>query len=228
MTLTAELHSNSIVAVAPARLMVLIEALVGDLDSTIAGAREVRVFRLVNADAQAMAEVLRELFNLRQNGATLVLIPGRPDDTPDSPPAAGDNALFPSLDERQQLAITIDRRTNSLLVSGTPEYLRRVEEVVGELDGIEANEREQLVFELRNAKAAEVAATLRQYFTEQASTIRSVLGADRAGSLARMLEREVTVQGDTPSNRLVIGVSPHTARPSNASCANSTQPRRRS
>ncbi|MBX3402086.1 MAG: hypothetical protein KF699_01610 [Phycisphaeraceae bacterium] len=208
VTLTAELRTNSIVAVAPARLMVLIEALVGDLDSTIAGAREVRVFRLVNADAQAMAEVLRELFNLRQNGATLVLIPGRPDDTPDALPAAGDNALFPSLDERQQLAITIDRRTNSLLVSGTPEYLRRVEEVVGELDGIEANEREQLVFELRNAKAAEVAATLRQYFTEQASTIRSVLGADRAGSLARMLEREVTVQGDTPSNRLVIGVSP--------------------
>lgn len=209
VTLTAELRTNSIVAVAPARLMVLIEALVGDLDSTVAGAREIKVFRLTNADARAMAEVLRELFNLRQNGATLVLVPGRADETAAAPPALGEDALYPSLDERQQLAITIDARTNSLLVSGTPEYLRRVEEVVSELDSIEANERDQLVFELRNAKAAEVAATLRQYFTEQASTIRSVLGADRAGSLARMLEREVTVQGDTPSNRLVVGVSPH-------------------
>jgi len=209
VTLTAELRSNSVVAVAPARLMVLIESLVADLDSTVAGARQIKIFRLTNADALAMAEVLRELFNLRQNGSTLVLVPGRVDDV--SPGAAappGETSLFPSLDERQQLAITIDARTNSLLVSGTPEYLERVEQVVNDLDGIEANEREQIVFELRNAKAAEVAVTLKQYFQEQSAQSRQILGADRSGSLLRMLEREVTVQGDTPSNRLVVGVSP--------------------
>ncbi len=210
VTLTAELRTNSIVAVAPARLMVLIESLVADLDSTVAGARKIEIFRLVNADATAMAEVLRELFNLRQNGSTLVLVPGRAEDLGAGavPIAGGEGALFPSLDERQQLAITIDARTNTLLVSGTPEYLERVGQVVHDLDSIEANEREQLVFELRNAKAAEVAITLRQYFQEQSSQSRQILGADRSGSLLRMLEREVTVQGDTPSNRLVVGVSP--------------------
>lgn len=211
VTLTAELRTNSIVAVAPARLMVLIESLVADLDGTVAGARDIQIFRLVNADARAMAEVLRELFNLRQNGSTLVLVPGRVDDAADAaaaPAGGSDESLFPTLDERQQLAITIDARTNSLLVSGTPEYLERVGEVVNELDSIEANEREQLVFELRNAKAADVATTLREYFQEQAAQSREILGADRTGSLLRLLEREVTVQGDTPSNRLVVGVSP--------------------
>ena len=209
VTLTAELRTNSIVAVAPARLMVLIESLVADLDSTVAGARSIKVFRLQNADASAMAEVLRGLFNLRQAGSTLILVPGRVEDLgPTADAAPPEDSLFPTLDERQQLAITIDARTNSLLVSGTPEYLERVKQVVDELDGIEANEREQIVFELRNAKAAEVAATLRAYFQEQASQAREVLGADRTGSLLRLLEREVTVQGDTPSNRLVIGVSP--------------------
>jgi type II secretion system protein D len=209
VTLTAELRTNSIVAVAPARLMVLIESLVADLDSTVAGARLIKTFRLQNADAQAMAEVLRDLFNLRQNGSTLVLVPGRAEDAGiDVPIVGGDGSLFPSLDERQQLAITIDPRTNTLLVSGTPEYLERVGQVVNDLDSIEANEREQLVFELRNAKAAEVATTLREYFQEQSAQSRQILGADRSGSLLRMLEREVTVQGDTPSNRLVVGVSP--------------------
>lgn len=210
VTLTAELRTNSIVAVAPARLMVLIEALVADLDGTVAGARDIQIFRLVNADARAMAEVLRELFNLRQNGSTLVLVPGRVEDAGGGAASApgAEESLFPTLDERQQLAITIDARTNSLLVSGTPEYLERVGQVVNELDSIEANEREQLVFELRNAKAADVATTLRQYFQEQAAQSREILGADRTGSLLRLLEREVTVQGDTPSNRLVVGVSP--------------------
>lgn len=209
VTLTAELRTNSLVVVAPSRLMVLIEALVADLDTTTAGGRNVRVFRLKNADARAMADVLRDLFNLRQQGSQLVLVPGRSDDQPTEggkeKPAP---ELYPTLDERQQLAITIDARTNSLLVSATPEYLDRVEKVITELDNVEAQEREQVVFELRNAKAPAIAQTLRSYFTEQSERARQILGTDRAGSLLRILEHEITVQGDAGSNRLLVGVSP--------------------
>lgn len=209
VTLTAELRTNSLVVVAPSRLMVLIETLVSDLDTTTAGGRNVRVFRLKNADARAMADVLRDLFNLRQQGSQLVLVPGRNEDQQaESDGGKPAPELFPSLDERQQLAITIDARTNALLVSATPEYLDRVEKVITELDDVEAQEREQVVYELRNAKAPEIAQTLRSYFSEQSDKARQILGTDRAGSLLRILEHEITVQGDTGSNRLLVGVSP--------------------
>src|SRR5690606_20286308 len=121
---------------------------------------------------------------------------------------AAPTSLYPVNDVRQQLAITIDPRTNSLLVSATAEYLEEVRKVVLDLDAVEANEREQLIYTLRNTKAVEVAATMRDYFKSEADTVRQTLGADRAGSLLRLLEREVTVQGDEKSNRLIVGVSP--------------------
>lgn len=221
----AEARSNSVVVVAPARLMVLIEAMIQDLDATHAGARTIEVFKLKNADARQMADVLRNLFNLKQQGDTLVLVPQRdnPNQPPDNPsgaagtggaPAAtGNNTilggnLFPISDARQALAITIDARTNRLLVSATVEYLEQVRKVVEELDGVEANEREQITYELRNAKALEVAKTINGYFKGEIDTLRSTLGAERSGSLLGLLEREVTVQGDEKSNRLIVGVSP--------------------
>jgi len=209
VTLTAEQRTNSVVIVAPAPIMALIEELIADLDTTAAGARTVEIFRLKNADARAMAEVLGDLFNLRQEGDTFVLVPGRQLRQGDDQDVLHEGAdLFPVNDVRQQLAVTVDARTNSLLVSATDEYLDEVRKVVSALDEVEANEREQLIYTLRNTRAPEVAATLREYFRGEADTVRQTLGADRAGSLLRLLEREVTVQGDEKSNRLLVGVSP--------------------
>jgi type II secretion system protein D len=208
VTLTAELRTNSVVAVAPAPIMRLIETLVADLDQTSAGARKVEIFELKNADARAMADVLRDLFNLTQDGETLVLVPGRSEEKEQKPDIES-SQLFPIPDERQALAITIDGRTNSLLVSGTEEYLKEVRNVVTQLDSVEANEREQVVYQLRNANATMVAETLRGYFDGEAQTFRQILGSpERSGSLIRLLEREVTVQGDEASQRLIVGVSP--------------------
>ena len=63
-------------------------------------------------------------------------------DAPAGPPMLSGTELTAVPDERQQLSITVDTRTNSLLVSGTPTYLDLVEKVVTELDDKEANERE--------------------------------------------------------------------------------------
>lgn len=219
VTITPEQRTNSVVVVAPTKMMVLIEQLIADLDTTAAGARTIEIFRLKNADARAMAEILRDLFNLRQQGNTLVLMPGRQrHEQPQEPAGLGPPAvepagvlgadLYPTSDERQQLAITIDARTNSLLVSATAEYLDQVRTVVERLDQVEANERDQLVYSLRNTKALDVARTMREYFKSEADTLRQTLGPDRAGSILRLLEREVTVQGDEKSNRVIVGVSP--------------------
>lgn len=232
VTLTPETRTNSIVVNAPSQLMVLIENLVSDIDTTAAGARTIEIFELQHADARAMAVVLRELFNLRQQGNSLVLVPernaapggagggaaGAGGATTAGPPAGGvgggagsfgdGSQFFPTLDERQALSITIDARTNSLIVSATPEYVDEVRKVVTRLDAREVNERENLTVRLRNAKAPEVARTLREYFTEESNRVRQLLGPDRVGSLVTQLEREVIVQGDDKSNSLLVSVSP--------------------
>src|SRR6185503_1879096 len=70
-------------------------------------------------------------------------------------------------DERQMLSITVDSRTNSLLVSGTPNYLDLVQEVVEELDSKEATERQVFVYQLRNEVAKEVSRVITDFIDKE-------------------------------------------------------------
>ncbi len=205
ISLTPDLRTNSVMVTAPPQIMSLIVKIVEDLDKDRRGDRVIETFPLVNADAQAMAVLLGELFNLRQLGDSLVLIPTR-NDNPDPDDLSG--RFTPVPDMRQELSITVDRRTNTLLVSGTQEYLDEVRQVVTQLDSIQALEREQRVFDLRNAQAKEIEATLQAYFDSEAERRRLTLGPQRAESFIRQLEQEVTVVGDEKSNKIVISASP--------------------
>lgn len=207
VSLDSELRTNSVVVTAPPSVMKLIGSMIDDLDTTEAGSRRIEKFRLVNADARAMAGVLQDLFNLTQQGDRLVLVPTRIQD-PDREDSLGDQTLTPVPDERQQLSITIDARTNTLLVSGTEEFLELVSDVVTELDEIEATEREQIVVQLQNASADEVQSTLVQYFSQEADRLRATLSPQQAASAARRLEREVTVVGDSKSQKVLVSASP--------------------
>ena len=216
VTLNADTRTNSIWITAPEPIVRLLTEMIEDIEASSAGARKIEYFKLMNADARQMAEVLRDTFNLRQQGNALVLVPvGQPGEPQPADPAApvppaglGDTTVTAVPDERQALSIAVDARTNTLIVSGTADYLELVRKLVEELDGIEANERERRVYSLRNAKAKEIETTLKSYFSNESSTERSTLGPQLSGSLMRRLEEEVTVVGDENSNKLVISTSP--------------------
>ena len=205
VTLTPDPRTNSVFIKAPPELMTLITAMIEDLDSETRGDRVIEQFRLINADADQMQTLLVQLFNLRQDGDRYVLAPTGGDDQTDE---FESGTFTPIADGRQELSITVDRRTNTLLVSGTREYIEEVRKVVLELDEIEATERERLVYHLRNAKAKDIEETLQSYFSGERELRRSTLGPQLTGSLARELEQEVTVVGDEKSNKLVISASP--------------------
>jgi type II secretion system protein D len=216
VTLNADTRTNSIWITAPEPIVRLLSEMIEDIEASSAGARKIEYFKLMNADARQMAEVLRDTFNLRQQGNALVLVPvgqpGEPQPTdpaaPPPPAALGDTTVTAVPDERQALSIAVDARTNTLIVSGTADYLDLVRKLVMELDNIEANERERRVYSLRNAKAKEIETTLKSYFSNESSVERSTLGPQLSGSLMRRLEEEVTVVGDANSNKLVISTSP--------------------
>lgn len=216
VTLTADLRTNSIWITAPETMVTLLTEMIQDIERSSAGARKIEKFTLVNADARQMAVLLRDTFKLEQRGNAMVLLPQglRANDDPENPAAGGDQASLGGStvtavpDERQQLAIAVDQRTNTLIVSGTQEYLELVRKLIIELDGIQANDRERRVYSLRNAKAIEIETTLRSYFKGEVDTERSTLGPQLSGSLMRRLEQEVTIVGDEKSNKLVISTSP--------------------
>lgn len=204
VTLTPDPRTNSVLIKAPPELMELITTLIEDIDGETRGDRVIEQFRLINADADQMQTLLVQLFNLRQDGDRYVLAPTGSDQMDEFQ----SGTFTPIADGRQELSITVDRRTNTLLVSGTKEYIEEVRKVVIELDEIEATERERLVYHLRNAKAKDIEATLQSYFSGERDLRRSTLGPQLTGSLARELEQEVTVVGDEKSNKLVISASP--------------------
>jgi type II secretion system protein D len=213
VTLTPDPRTNSIWITAPDAMVTIITEMVSDIERSSAGSRKIEYFQLRNSDARQMAELLRDTFNLRQSGNSLVLVPSRAGEEPDPNAPLPEGSLSNSSvtavpDERQQLSVAIDARTNTLIVSGTEEYLKLVRDLVDRLDGIEANERERIVYHLKNAKAKEIESTLQSYFRGDADRQRSTLGPQLSGSLLRRLEEEVTVVGDEKSNKLVISTSP--------------------
>lgn len=218
VSLTPDMRTNSVVVSAPASMMTMITALIADLEESASGARKIEVYTLTNADAEQTAELLRDLFNLRRQGNLFVLVPsggtGTQPPAPNAPTTAtdslglGDLTLTVVPDERQALAITVDPRTNSLLVSGTPEYLRLVSEVVNNLDNQVAEERRQVTYELKNARVEEVATALQTFMSQEQDRVSRTLGPDRAGSLIRRLEKEISVVGVPGSSRLILSASP--------------------
>ncbi|MFM1821871.1 MAG: hypothetical protein RI967_137 [Planctomycetota bacterium] len=214
ISLTPDIRTNTVIVRAPRESMELIERMIRDLDSSTSGSQNIRIFKLVNADADGMARILKELFNLRQSGSLYVLKP-REDGDPGLPEGiagatagtlGSDLTLVP--DDRQQLSITVDDRTNSLLVSGTPTYLELVEKVVSELDEHEANERETFAYKLKNATATEVARVVNEFVSEDQRKILATLSAEELPSASKLLEREVTVVGDSKSNTVLVNASP--------------------
>lgn len=214
VTLTPDLRTNSVIVTAPAPMMLMIETMINELDSSALGARDIRVFSLENADAENMAELLRDLFNLRQQGNLYVLVPTASPGLTEEQRVLGDQLGIGDMtltvvpDERQALSITIDARTNSLLVSGTPRYLELVASVVERLDQQTGTEREQFSFELKNARVEEVADALQRFIDQEQDRLERALGPDRSGSVLRRLEREISVVGVPGSSRLIVSASP--------------------
>ncbi|MCH8270138.1 MAG: hypothetical protein IH985_02880 [Planctomycetes bacterium] len=210
IAVTPELGTNSIFVQAPPDAMAFIEEVVNSVEQSQNLERTIETFHLVNADARQMAEVLSALLNLRQQGERMILIPTRRqgDEEPEDQEGLSGTTLTAVPDERQELSITIDARTNTLLVSGTEEYLDLVRDIVTELDSIEADERATLVFDLQNAKAEEVEQRLRDLYRAESEARQRALGGQEGGSASSVFEREVTVVGDVASNKVIVQTSP--------------------
>jgi type II secretion system protein D len=206
ITIEADERTNAVTIISPPEVMDLILGFIDEVDRSEVDDRILKYFRLQNADAEQMAVVLQELFSLQRQGDQLILVPSRRlNENPDQP---FEPQLTPVSTERERLAITIDYRTNTLIVSATKEYVDLVTDVIDRLDSIQATEREEVVYSLQNAQANEVEQVLQGYFQTQADRLRQLISDEGSESLSRVLDREVIVVGDPTSNKVIVSASP--------------------
>ncbi len=212
--ITPDVRTNSLIISAPIKSITLLESLVKALDSTSPRAAEIRVFALTNSDCRQMAEVLTQLFRLKSAGTTGGGAAGASGARAinytlvSTQPALNGAAATLGMADQDSLSVTVDIRTNGLLVGGTTRLVDLAANVIETLDSCPAQERETKVYRLRNAAATNIQTAMRAFLDQEKQRLSSVLGQQAVGSAFQILEREVAIVAEPNSNTLLLSASP--------------------
>jgi type II secretion system protein D len=213
ISITPDRRTNSVVVSAPLDSMPLIENLIKSLDETQVQEAEIRVFKLKNADAKQMAELLQGMFRLRASSTAAG--PGTPHAITyvltDPAHAAGDQVLAKATvgsAEQLALSVTVDVRTNSLLIGGSEQYVQLSERLIKDLDASPAQERTTRLYRLRNSQAADLETALRGFLDQERQRLVQALGKEGIGAAERLLEREVALMAEKTTNSLLVSANP--------------------
>lgn len=224
--LVPDARANSLVVSAPVDYMDLLTQMIRHLDDTAPTVAQIKVFNLKNADARQMAQVLTTLFRLQNRGAAtgnqqsiqytmprdaaFGPAPTAPEaaPTPAAPAAAGDEGAVVGSAQEDALSVTVDLRTNSLLVGGTEHYVGLASQIIETLDSAPGQERKAEVVRLKNSRAQSVETALRTFLQQDLQRVVSILGPSGIGTAQNILDREVSIVSETNANSLLISASP--------------------
>jgi type II secretion system protein D len=199
ITISPDTYTNSLLVLAPADHIDMMEMLVRMLDSIEPRTAKIEAYALRNADAQEMADLLDELFKPAQGaeeeGRQLVI-------AGEGAAGAGEGAAG----SETEIAFAVDTRTNTLIAAGTPAQLKIVESLVYRLDDEPIDERVVRVLPLQYAESDEVADTLTSFFESESQLLEE---AEEGAAAMRQLQRQVTIEsGGETSNLLLLSYSP--------------------
>ncbi len=198
ITITPDPRTNSLMVMAPAESMDLLEAMIVDFDRVKPVTAEIRMFPLVNADADEVVQRLEDVFGTGDSGGdgierTLVF------GGEDSSAGGGEGSTL-----RLELRFTADRRTNTVVAAGNPIDLSMVEQLIAQLDARDIDERVQEIYRARFMPATDIASALDE-FSQAENQLLSEL--DDAVSIRRRADKQVTVVSDEDSNTILLGAS---------------------
>jgi type II secretion system protein D len=197
-------RTNSLMVMAPADSMAMLEAMIHDFDKIRPVTSEIRLFPLINSDAKTMVDQLKEIFQTEGGGG------GAGGEKTQSQLVFGTSAtdLEQLASVGQELRFAADARTNTLIVAGAQVYLTMVEDLVRFLDSQEAENRVSSVYNAKFSKASDLATAIKA-FTEQETNVLGT-GEDEESRVRRQ-ERQISVEsmGDAEkgSSSLLVGTS---------------------
>jgi type II secretory pathway component GspD/PulD (secretin) len=210
---------NALVVAAPEPTMKLISKLIDDMDTVAAARAYINIFKLEKADAVLLAQMLTQLFTgtgrtgltptgggafggpggggLGAAGTSALATQSRPLLTPPgAEPGIGATLI--------DLRITVDDRTNSLIVAGSSTDLETIRAIIFKLEASDVPTRYNEVYKLRNAAAADVATSLTNFLT----TSLNVYSGAAFLSAYQQLQRNVVIVAEPVSNTLLIAATP--------------------
>jgi type II secretory pathway component GspD/PulD (secretin) len=221
--ITSEPRINALIISAPEKTMHLILALIGDLDVPPIATARINVIQLKKYDATLAFQSLQQLFlgtAVGGAGAPRTPTPGGPGGTPGGVPGGVPGGTTTTGTGRPlqitlegktpqgapliDLRITVDERTNSLIVAGSQNDLNVIYSVLSRLDDAEVPFRKNGTLRLHNAMVADVAATLTDFYTKGLAIYKN------GGQLSNYFEiqRDVAISTDPITNTLLISAAP--------------------
>jgi general secretion pathway protein D len=176
VTAAADSRTNSVVITGPDAVLDVVEDTVKKLDAQIPNVANVQVFHLQYADATNTSTLINEVFgtnrssasrssgrNGQQNQGVVFGIGGR--GGMGGQQAAG-NQQTPNAGSDATVVSSADTRTNSVVVSGPPETLTIITNIISDLDQNPEQERRIFVYALKNAVASNLMTVLNALFTQ--------------------------------------------------------------
>ena len=190
--ITADVRANAVLIAAPKESMELIEALIRQLDQIPAAEAQIKVFTIINGDAEAMTEMLEALFGQQTGTGQLGFGAG----VQQAAGIQGESSLVP-------LRFAVDSRTNTIIATGSATDLTIVEAILLRLDESDVRDRKTKVYRLNNAPAQNVSDSINQLLLSQ----REVEGLG-VRSAFQQIQEEVIVVPEIVTNSLIISATP--------------------
>ena len=163
----ADPRANKLVVAASEQRLIMIDAIVEELDQPVSDLIQLRIYRLRHASAKDTAAILKDLFlaqirNTQGGGQKAPQQQPQPQPQPGFPPVPQQpkQAESPGLLPSQEMEITADERTSRVLVRASKEYLAIMDQVIEELDADPTASMSTYVVQLRNGDAAALAVML--------------------------------------------------------------------
>jgi general secretion pathway protein D len=200
-TLTANEASNSLILIDSQSNIRRIVQIIRALDEHMSGVSEVRIFRLKFADAVNAGQLIGDLFKKEEENQGGAELPfrgfrfGRRRGGPIGAGEGGEGETQPGA-RKQNVVAVADDRTNTLVVSGPPDLIPVIEEIVGKLDSDPTEEQTVFIYALKNARAANLETVLNLIFSDSTSTqTTGGLGQRGAANQARFGQAPARTSG---------------------------------
>ncbi len=205
----AEENTNTVLVQASPSDHEEIAKLIEFMDGNVAPL-DIKVFQLKRADATAMLTILQQLFFGGQGGVT-------------TQPGAGQQFGLQPFGGQQigqqfgqfgqqgvaqgpasSLHMTIDQRTNSIIMAGSRSDLQLADLIITRLDSTDIRERVNEVYKLKNTLATDVYNAINSFLRTEIQLFQA------GGELTpfQQIEREVVVVPEAVSNALIISATP--------------------
>ena len=213
-------RTNALVVAAPPDTMKLIEKLIDNLDTVSAGQSFINIYTLKKADALLTATLITQAFTGQGRTATTGQQQGGAFGQQGAQGAQGANAGLAGQTTTRplitisgdvssgatlvDLRITVDDRTNSLVVAGSQNDLETVLSLIAKLEAVDTPTRVRDVIKLRHQAAADVQTALNTFIT---ASLQVFSGAQFLTAYQN-LQRAVTLTPESVSNSILIEATP--------------------